>query len=132
MTHTHLYELCSSSRNVPEFTRDLPEEVWMVERDPGRIEQMLNERAKAVRDAVKSRVEADRRSHRHYDRLILLLQHMVWHERYHHGQVKLVLKVADCPMTNEEAGPVYGLAMTLSSARLVSLTCSSVVARSSS
>ena len=42
----------------------------------------------------------------HYDHPILLLQHMVWHEGYHHGQIKLALKVAGRPMTDEEAGPV--------------------------
>ena len=29
---------------------------------------------------------------------ILLLQHMLWHEGYHHGQIKLALKVAGRPM----------------------------------
>jgi hypothetical protein len=27
----------------------------------------------------------------HYDHPILLLQHMLWHEGYHHGQMKLAL-----------------------------------------
>jgi uncharacterized damage-inducible protein DinB len=35
-----------------------------------------------------------------------LLQHMVWHEGYHHGQIKLALKLAGRPLTNEQAGPV--------------------------
>ena len=30
----------------------------------------------------------------HYDHPILLMQHMVWHEGYHHGQIKLALKLA--------------------------------------
>ena len=42
----------------------------------------------------------------HYDHPILLLQHMIWHEGYHHGQMKLALKVAGLPMTDEEVGPV--------------------------
>jgi uncharacterized damage-inducible protein DinB len=42
----------------------------------------------------------------HYDHPILLLQHMIWHEGYHHGQIKLVLKAAGRPITDEEAGPV--------------------------
>jgi len=71
-----------------------------------RIAQMLNDSAKAVRDAVKSRVEAGRDMNLHYDHPILLLQHMVWHEGYHHGQIKVALKVAGRPITDEEAGPV--------------------------
>jgi hypothetical protein len=46
--------------DAPEFARDLPQEEWAAERDPGRIAQMLNESAKAVRDAVRSRVEEGR------------------------------------------------------------------------
>jgi hypothetical protein len=41
----------------------------------------------------------------HYDHPILLLQHMVWHEGYHHGQIKLALKATGRPLTDEEAGP---------------------------
>ena len=78
----------------------------MVERDPDRIAQMLNDSAKAVRDAVKGRVEAGRDMDLHYDHPILLLQHMLWHEGYHHGQMKLALKVAGRPLNDEEAGPV--------------------------
>jgi hypothetical protein len=30
----------------------------------------------------------------------------VWHEGYHHGQMKLALKVAGRPMTDKDAGPL--------------------------
>jgi uncharacterized damage-inducible protein DinB len=68
--------------------------------------QLLQNSAKAVRDAVKSRVEAGRDMNLHYDHPILLFQHMIWHEGYHQGQMKLALKLAGHPMTNEEAGPI--------------------------
>jgi uncharacterized damage-inducible protein DinB len=42
----------------------------------------------------------------HYDHPILLLQHMLWHEGYHHDQIKLALKLAGHPLTDKEAGPV--------------------------
>jgi uncharacterized damage-inducible protein DinB len=84
----------------------MPEEEWAGERDPERIAQMLNESAKAVRDAVQSRVEAGRDMDLHYDHPILLLQHMIWHEGYHHGQIKLALKLAGRPISDKEAGPV--------------------------
>jgi hypothetical protein len=41
---------------------------------------MLNDSAKAVRDAVKSRMEEGRDMNIHYDHPILLLRHMLWHE----------------------------------------------------
>ncbi len=105
-THIHFVRLVFVSEDASEFARNLPEEEWTVERDPDRIAQMLNDSAKAVRDAVKSRVEAGRDMDLHYDHPILLLQHMIWHEGYHHGQMKLALKLAGRSITDDEAGPV--------------------------
>jgi hypothetical protein len=72
-THMHYARLVLVSEDTPEFARKLPEEEWAGERDPERIAQMLNDSAKAVRDAVKSRVEAGRDMDRHYDHPILML-----------------------------------------------------------
>jgi len=105
-THIHYVRLVLVLEDAPEFAVDQPEEEWVVERDPGRIAHMLNESAKVVRDAVKSKVEAGGDMNLHYDHPILLLQHMLWHEGYHHGQIKLALRVAGHPLTDEEAGPV--------------------------
>ena len=105
-THIHYVRLVFISEDAPEFASDLPGEEWVGECDPGRMAQMLTESAKVVRDAVKSRVETGQGMNLHYDHPILLLQHMLWHEGYHHGQIKLALKVAGCPISDEEAGPV--------------------------
>src|SRR6202011_2058024 len=51
-THIHFVRLVFVYEDAPEFARELPEEEWVHERDPGRIGQMLNESAKAVREAV--------------------------------------------------------------------------------
>ena len=105
-THIHYVRLVFVFEDAPEFARDVPKEEWVAERDPDCIAQMLNESAKSVRDAVKDRVEAGREMNLHYDHPILLLQHMLWHEGYHHGQIKLALKLAGRPLSNKEAGPV--------------------------
>jgi uncharacterized damage-inducible protein DinB len=105
-THIHYVRLIFVSEDAPEFARDLPEKEWRRERDPDRIAQMLDDSARAVRDAVKGRLEAGRAMDLHYDHPILLLQHMVWHEGYHHGQIKLALKLAGHPLADEEVGPV--------------------------
>lgn len=105
-THIHYVRLVFVFEDAPEFARRLPEEEWMAERDPGRIAQHLNDSAKAVREAVKDRVEAGGDMNLHYDHPILLLQHMLWHEGYHHGQIKLALKLAGRPMSDEKAGEV--------------------------
>jgi uncharacterized damage-inducible protein DinB len=106
LTHIHFVRLILVSEDAPELARDLPKEEWAVELDCGRIAQMLNESARAVREAVKTKVETGRDMNLHYDHPILLFQHMVWHEGYHHGQIKLALKLAGRPMTNKESGPV--------------------------
>jgi uncharacterized damage-inducible protein DinB len=105
-THIHFVRLVFVLEDAPEFVPTLPDKEWVDERDRGRIAQMLNDSAKVVREAVKSRQEAGRDMDLHYDHPILLLQHMIWHEGYHHGQIKLALKVAGRPMTDQEAGPV--------------------------
>jgi uncharacterized damage-inducible protein DinB len=92
------------SEDAPEYARPMPDGEWKAERDPSRIAQMLNESAKAVRDAVQGRLEAGRGMDLHYDHPILLLQHLVWHEGYHHGQMKLALKAAHRRLDDKTAG----------------------------
>ena len=104
--HIHYVRLVFVSEDAPESSGNLPEEEWAAEPDTGLMAQLLNDSAKAVRDAVKTRVEAGRDMDLHYDHPILLLQHMIWHEGYHHGQIKLVLKLAGHPMNDEVAGPL--------------------------
>jgi len=105
-THIHYVRLVFVFEDAPEFAKKLPEEEWAVELDRGRITQMLNDSAQAVRDAVKSKVETGGEMKLHYDHPILFLQHMIWHEGYHHGQIKLALKEAGRPISDDEAGPV--------------------------
>ena len=106
ITHIHYVRLVFISEDAPEFARGLPDNEWADEREPARLAQMLNESAQAVRDAVKSRVESGQEMNLHYDHPILFLQHMIWHEGYHHGQIKLALKATGRPLTNKEAGAV--------------------------
>jgi uncharacterized damage-inducible protein DinB len=105
-THMHYVRLVFISEDAPEFARDVPDKEWVDERDRSRLAHMLNESAQAVRDAVKGRVEAGQEMNIHYDHPILFLQHMIWHEGYHHGQIKLALKATGRPLANQDAGPV--------------------------
>ena len=105
-THIHYVRLVFVAEDAPEVATNVPEQEWVDERDPARIAEMLTESAAAVREAVRRRVEAGRDMDLHYDHPILLLQHMLWHEGYHHGQMKLALKAAGNPMSDEVAGPI--------------------------
>jgi uncharacterized damage-inducible protein DinB len=104
--HIHYVRLVFITEDVPELAVDLPGKEWAAEPDPDRMAQLLNDSAKAMREAVKSRVEAGRAMNIHYDHPILLLQHMIWHEGYHHGQIKLALKLSGHPMSDKEAGAI--------------------------
>ena len=103
-THIHYVRLIFVSEDAPEFSRELPGEEWSAEQDPARIAQMLNNSAQAVREAVQGRLAAGRAMDLHYDHPILFLQHMIWHEGYHHGQIKLALKAAGHPLPDKEIG----------------------------
>src|SRR4051794_25336008 len=78
-THMHYVRLIFLSEDVPELASPLPEQEWRKECDPDRIAAMLNQSARAVRDAVRDRVETRQEMKEHYDHPILFLQHMVWH-----------------------------------------------------
>jgi uncharacterized damage-inducible protein DinB len=116
--HIHYVRLVFVLEDAPEHARPLPDGEWRAERDRGRMEAMLNESATVVRDAVRSRVESGRAMDMHYDHPILMLQHMVWHEGYHHGQIKLALKQAGRAFDDETIGPLtWGVWMEQTSRR---------------
>lgn len=111
-THIHYVRMVFTSEDAPEFAREVPKKEWIDELDPERIVRMLEESAPVVREAVKGRLEAGRDMDRHYDHPILFLQHMLWHEGYHHGQIKLALKAMGSPLADETAGPVTWALLT--------------------
>lgn len=110
-THIHHVRMIFVKEDAPEFAAGFEEPKtregeWKTEPDCARMEQMLNESARAVRYAVKGRLESGKPMDQHYDHQILMLQHMIWHEGYHHGQIKLALKIAGRKMENKVAGPI--------------------------
>ena len=107
MKHMYYCRLIFVVENAPELSDGLlPNDEWRAVRDRDQLVQMLNESAVVVRNAVAGRLASGRPMDRHYDHPILLLQHMIWHEGYHHGQIKLTLKLAGRPFDDEEIGQV--------------------------
>jgi uncharacterized damage-inducible protein DinB len=104
--HMHYVRLVFVAEDAPEFANEVPKGEWRAERDRSRLAAWLDESAKVVRSAVKGRLESGRPMELHYDHPILMLQHMVWHEGYHHGQIKAALKVMGRPFDDEEIGQV--------------------------
>jgi uncharacterized damage-inducible protein DinB len=105
-THMHYCRLVFVQEDAPEFARPMPDGEWRQERDRTRLAALLHDSAAAVRQAVQGRLAAGREMDRHYDHPILMLQHLIWHEGYHHGQIKLVLKQAGQAFDDEAIGAV--------------------------
>jgi len=110
-SHIHQTRKFWLGQTAPEHAEGLTalfEREWetqIAERDPTRIGAALSSSARAVADAVKGRLEtgqAMRGEHASYDHPILLLQHMLWHEGYHVGQIKLALKASGHTLSDEE------------------------------
>lgn len=104
--HMHYCRLLFVKENAPDFAAPLPEGEWRGERDIEAIAALLDHSAQVLGDAVRGRVLSGRPMDRDYDHPVLLMQHFVWHEGYHHGQIKLALKAAGQPFDDEEIGRV--------------------------
>jgi len=92
--------------DAPEWAGPLHPRNWLRETDPERLAAGLESSAHAVRDAVENCFRSGKPMRQHYDHPLLFLQHMIWHEGYHHGQIKLALKVAGQPLDDKQIGPL--------------------------
>jgi uncharacterized damage-inducible protein DinB len=105
-THMHYVRMVFLSEDVPESPGPVPLQEWADDGDVERVALELESSAKAVREAVAHCVRSSQEMKEHYDHPLLFLQHMIWHEGYHHGQIKLALKMAGHPFDDEEIGPL--------------------------
>ena len=106
LTHIHYERLVSVFEEAPEFAERVPEQEWQLEHDRALIAQLLTGSAEVVRNAVQGRVRAGQNLDLNYGHPILMLQLLLWHEGYHHGQIKLALKLSEMPIPDEKAGPL--------------------------
>lgn len=93
-------------RSAPEVAVPELPEGWRDQRDPARIEQLLEESARLVPQAVAGRLAAGQAMDVLYDHPILLIQQLIWHEGYHHGQIKAALKLAGSPLNDDDGSLV--------------------------
>ena len=104
-THMHYVRLIFLEEDAPQFNPQIPPSEWLDILDPEEIAAQLEASGKAVRDAVENLLLSGTPMLLHYDNPLLYLQHMIWHEGYHHGQIKLALKAACLPFDDEKIGP---------------------------
>ena len=105
-THMHHERMVSVLENAPEFAGTMPAREWDPVDSTDRIETMLRESGWRVRDAVAGRADAGRPLDRDFAHPVHLIQFLIFHEGYHHGQIKLALKVAGLAMSDGAAGPL--------------------------
>ena len=105
LAHMIYVRLVFLAEDVPEFALGEPRD-WIPERNPERLAAGLEASAQAVRQAVAACLERGQAIQVHYDHPLLFLGHMIWHEGYHHGQIKLALKMAGQPLENKAIGPL--------------------------
>jgi hypothetical protein len=105
-THMHHERMISVAEEASAFAGEVPASEWVPDLDAGHIETLLTDSARIVRAAVRSKVERGEAMELNYDHPILLLQLLMFHEAYHHGQIKLALKAAGTPISDDLAGPL--------------------------
>jgi uncharacterized damage-inducible protein DinB len=102
--HMHGTRLWFVSEDAPEIPHEMGEKRTS-EADRDHLATLLDRSARAVADSVRGRLASGRPMDTHYDHPILMLQHLIWHEGYHHGQIKLALKLAGRALDDEAIGP---------------------------
>jgi uncharacterized damage-inducible protein DinB len=105
-THMHFVRLIFLSENAPDLAIEVPEREWVEELDVNRLADELDHSAAAVRTGVRTLITSGRQTNVHYDHPLLFLQHMIWHEGYHHGQIKLALKAGGQAFDDEVIGRI--------------------------
>ena len=103
-THIIYVRLVFVEEDAPEHAVPVPADEWASEADADRIAAALESSARVVRDTVEDHLRSGVPMQLHYDHPLLFLQHMMWHEGYHHGQMKLALKVVGLPFDDEPIG----------------------------
>ena len=98
--------MVSVAENVPELEVDVPTDEWFPDHGAERLETLLEESAAEVAKAVQLRVNEKRHLDADFEHPIQLLVFLISHEGYHHGQIKLALKVSGLGLADEVAGPI--------------------------
>jgi len=104
--HLHHERTASLAENAPEHAGEPPAAEWHDERDAERVAALLEDSARRVRAAVRARIEAERGLDQDFAHPVQMLIFLIFHEAYHHGQIKLALKAAGCPLPDAVAGPL--------------------------
>lgn len=104
--HMHYERMCSLKENTPEYAGPIPAVQWDSALSVAELQARLEDSATRLRQGVRSRIEAGRPLDKDFEHPLHLLQFLVFHESYHHGQIKLALKAIGSPLEEEVIGPL--------------------------
>lgn len=105
-THIHHERVVSVLENAPEHAGQIPEREWIDTRQAEQIHEMLVESGACVHNAVLGRIAGGRQLDQDFSNPLQLIAFLIFHEGYHHGQIKLALKLSGLPIPDSVAGPV--------------------------
>ena len=75
---------------------------WGAQRDPQKIIAAFEASSRAVETAVRHHLETNEAFGEVYANPIFLLQHMIWHQAYHMGQIIWALKQSGMRFSDEQ------------------------------
>lgn len=102
--HLHHERMISILEEAPEHAGTVPSEEWPADENSHRIRALLVDSGERVATAIRGRIEANEDLDRNFTHPLLLLQLLMFHDAYHHGQIKLALKLSGHPIDDEKAG----------------------------
>lgn len=104
--HLHHERLVSVQESAPEHAGATPAVEWNADADAAVIAALLKESGQRVRAAVAARIHSGRQLDLNFNHPAQLLAFLIFHDSYHHGQIKLALKTAGVPLDDDQAGPL--------------------------
>lgn len=99
--HIHHERLVSVLENAPEVAPAVPAVEWADAQDLGAMVAHLAESAACVADAVERRWKDGRTLDKDFAHPVQLLLFLIFHDGYHHGQMKIALKAAGLSVPDE-------------------------------
>jgi uncharacterized damage-inducible protein DinB len=102
--HLHHERMISVAENAPEHAGPVPAVEWAAEHDVETLAAKLSDSCARVQAAVRGRIRDGRLLDRDFVHPVQLVQFLIFHDGYHHGQIKLALKVANLAPSDAAVG----------------------------
>lgn len=102
--HLHHERMISIEENAPEHAGTRPVAEWAEGQDVDALVAQLSESGARVRAAVAGRIAAGRGLDQAFAHPVQLVTFLIFHDGYHHGQIKLALRAAGYTLADDLVG----------------------------